>query len=78
MLELALSTDLCVGDAQVDECGNCNGDAYVDECGECIGSSSKEGEAENNNSNDGGSFKLDLKVEGTQEPDGTLIIEGGQ
>ena len=58
--------------------GVCNGDAYVDECGECIGSSSKEGEAENNNSNDGGSFKLDLKVEGTQEPDGTLIIEGGQ
>jgi len=58
--------------------GVCNGDAYVDECGECIGLSSKEGDTENNNSNDGGSFKLNLNVEGTQEPDGTLIIEGGQ
>ena len=55
--------------------GVCNGDAYIDECGECIASSSKE--SQNKSSNDG-SFKLELNVEGTQEPDGTLIIKGGE
>ena len=52
--------------------GECNGEAYIDECGECQSTVVNQ-----NADSDEGSFKLQLNVEGTQEPDGTLIIKGG-
>ena len=62
--------------------GVCNGDAVLDECGECIGGTSNSASdskgSGGNANNDGGSFKLELNVEGTQEPDGTLTIKGGK
>ena len=56
--------------------GVCNGEAYIDECGECIGL--LEDSNDNSSEDDGGSFKLELNIEGTQEPDGSLIIKGGK
>jgi len=53
--------------------GECNGDAYIDDCGNCNVTVTEEEDEDEEE----GSFKLQLNVEGTQEPDGTLIIEGG-
>ena len=53
--------------------GECNGDAYIDDCGNCNVTVIQEEDEDEEQ----GSFKLQLNVEGTQEPDGTLIIEGG-
>ena len=55
--------------------GVCNGTAYLDECGVCIESLNDDDKSD---AKSDGSFKLELKVEGTQEPDGSLIIKGGE
>ncbi len=60
--------------------GVCNGEAYLDECGECRGGGANSIIKANsqNGSQDGGSFKLELNVEGTEGADGVLKIEGGK
>jgi len=64
----------------VDCSGVCGGKAYIDECGECTGDSAdiNGSKGTNGKADDSGSFKLELNVEGTQEPDGTLTIKGGK
>lgn len=52
----------------------CNGTAYIDECGICISDSNEV----DNNSEKSESFKLELNIEGTKNPDGNLIIKGNQ
>ena len=52
--------------------GVCNGEAYLDDCGKCRGGSAEPIQEE------GGSFKLELNIEGQEGSDGTLKIEGGK
>ena len=56
--------------------GVCNGEAYLNECGECRGGSLDSEIKENNG--EGGSFKLELNVEGEEGAGKVLKIEGGK